>query len=124
MGCSVLLCGTSWYKRGCFIAKTDSMKALLAASLLVGPLGLLPALAQTPAEVPVTVGASTGVDAPVGSGAFTLTIEAPDDIKELLEHNLDVLRYRELLDLSDSELARLLLAADKDARDLLATQGY
>ncbi len=100
------------------------MKALLAASLLVGPLGLLPALALTPAEVPVTVGTTAGTDGPVGSGAFTLKIEAPAETKVLLERNLDVLRYRELMDLSDSELARLLLAADKDARDLLATQGY
>lgn len=125
MGCSVLLSSTNWYKRGCFIAKTDSMKALLAASLLVGPLGLLPALALTPAEVPATAGApSSGVETPEGTGAFTLTIEAPDDTKDLLERNLDVLRYRALRDLNDSELARLLLAADKDARDLLATQGY
>jgi len=88
----------------------------------------MPALALTPAEVPLTVGTAAGAiantDAPVGSGAFTLTIEAPTEIKDLLERNLDVLRYRALLDLSDSELARLLLAADKDARDLVATQGY
>ena len=104
------------------------MKALLATLSLVGPLGLMPALALTPAEVPLTVGTAAGAiantDAPVGSGAFTLTIEAPTEIKDLLERNLDVLRYRALLDLSDSELARLLLAADKDARDLVATQGY
>ena len=104
------------------------MKALLAVSLLVGPIGFFPALAHSADQVPVTVGtnASTvaGADAAVGSGAFTLTIEAPAEVKELLERNLDVLRYRELADLSDSELARLMLAADKDVRDLLATQGY
>ena len=100
------------------------MKALLAVSLLVGPLGLLPALALTPSQAPVTVGASTGVAPAEGTGAFTLSIEAPEEIQDLLERNLDVLRYRELGDLSDSELTRLLLAADKDVRDLVATQGY
>ena len=104
------------------------MKALLAVSLLVGPIGFFPALAHSADQVPVTVGTNVstvaGADAAVGSGAFTLTIEAPAEVKELLERNLDVLRYRELADLSDSELARLMLAADKDARDLLATQGY
>ena len=120
----MLLCNTNWYKQGVCIAKIDSMKALLAVSLLVGPLGLLPALALTPSQTPVTAGASTGVAPAEGMGAFTLSIEAPEEIKDLLERNLDVLRYRELLDLSDSELARLLLAADKDARDLLATLGY
>ena len=99
------------------------MKALLAA-LLVGPLGLLPALAFSMTDDPLKGETTAGSDAPAASGAFTLTIDAPAEIKALLERNLDVLRYRALRDLSDSELARLMLAADKDARDLVATQGY
>ncbi len=102
----------------------NPMKALVAALLLVGPLGLLPALAVPLADDPLNTGSTASADAPAGSGAFTLKIEAPAEVRELLERNLDVLRYRALTDLSDSELARLLLAADKDARDLVATQGY
>jgi translocation and assembly module TamA len=96
------------------------MKATLGALLLMGLLGLLPALAQPlPSDSIVPAGPSTKADA-----AFTLVIEAPDDVREMLERNLDVLRYRDVSDLSDGELARLLLAAEQDARELVATMGY
>ena len=96
------------------------MKAILAALLLISLLGLSPALAQTS---PPDTTPSFGTRAR-GTGAFTLAIDAPDDVREMLERNLDVLRYRDLVDLSDSELARLLLAAEQDARELVATLGY
>ena len=95
------------------------MKAILAA-LLIGPLGLLTTLAQPYApDATPPIGSPAKEDA-----AFTLAINAPDDVRNLLERNLDVLRYRNLSDLSDSELARLLLAAEQDARNLVATLGY
>lgn len=56
--------------------------------------------------------------------AFQLNIQAPDDIKDLLTRHLDLQRYRELTDLSDDELARLLRQAQDDARQLLGTLGY
>lgn len=56
--------------------------------------------------------------------AFSLDVQAPDDIKQLLERHLELLRYRELTDLNDSELARLLATAEQNARDLVATLGY
>ncbi len=95
------------------------MKVILAA-LWVGSLGLLPAWAQTaPFDAVNPIIASSK-----GERAFTLAIDAPDDVREVLERNLDVLRYRDLSDLSDSELARLLMAAEQDARGLVATLGY
>lgn len=96
------------------------MKALLAALLLISPWGLRAALAQTsPPDTPFPL--STAAQ---GEGAFTLAIDAPDEVRAVLERNLDVLRYRGLSDLSDSELARLLLTAGQDARELVATLGY
>jgi len=56
--------------------------------------------------------------------AFVLNIEAPDDIKDLLTRHLELQRYRELTDLSDDELARLMRQAQEDARRLLGTLGY
>ena len=56
--------------------------------------------------------------------AFELEIEAPDEIREVLTRHLELLRYRELTDLSDAEMARLLSAAEKDTRELVATLGY
>lgn len=58
------------------------------------------------------------------STAFVIDIEAPDDIKELLTRHLELQRYRELTDLSDDELARLMRQADVDARQLIGTLGY
>ena len=56
--------------------------------------------------------------------AFELDIQAPDAIRTLLLRHLDLLRYRQVGDLSDSELDRLLQAAESDARKLIATLGY
>ncbi|MDI1245197.1 MAG: autotransporter assembly complex protein TamA [Rhodoferax sp.] len=56
--------------------------------------------------------------------AFELTIQAPDDIRDLLTRHLELQRYRELTDLSDDELVRLLREAQEDARRLVGTLGY
>ena len=56
--------------------------------------------------------------------AFDLVVRAPDPLRELLERNLELRRYREVTDLDDAEIARLVVLAEKDARELLATQGY
>ena len=58
------------------------------------------------------------------SPAFDLVVRAPDPLKGLLEENLELRRYREVTDLDDAEIARLIVLAEKDARELLATQGY
>ncbi len=56
--------------------------------------------------------------------AFDLVVRAPENLRELLERNLELRRYRQVTDLDDAELARLIVLAEKDARELLATQGY
>ncbi|MCK9214560.1 MAG: autotransporter assembly complex family protein [Rhodoferax sp.] len=71
------------------------------------------------AEAPPTEAGRT----PAGA-AFEVKIQAPDDIKDLLTRHLELQRYRELTDLSDDELARLLRQAEEDARRLVGTLGY
>ncbi len=93
------------------------MKWLLAAALLTSTAGLL--CAQEPAAASGTPSAGMAV-----VNAFELEIHAPDDIRLLLERHLELPRYRELNDLTDSELARLLTLARQNTRDLLATLGY
>ena len=56
--------------------------------------------------------------------AFDLVVRAPDPLRQLLEKHLELRRYREVSDLDDAEIARLIVLADQDARELLATQGY
>lgn len=90
------------------------MKWLLAGALLTG----LPLLA--PAQVQATQQhVSTAAKA-----AFELDVEAPAPMREFLLRHLELLRYRELADLSDGELTRLAAAAEHNARDLLGTLGY
>jgi translocation and assembly module TamA len=56
--------------------------------------------------------------------AFTLEIQAPEEIADLLTKHLELQRYRELTDLGTDELARLLTLAEEDTRRLVATLGY
>ena len=100
------------------------MRRRLALLLLALPYGLLLAqdLPASPAPAALTA-ESTATPAPAAP-AFALDIQAPDEIRQLLERHLELLRYRELPDLSDSELARLLTAAEQDTRELVATLGY
>ena len=57
--------------------------------------------------------------------AFTLQVQVDDErIHDYLSEHLELQRFRQLPDLQDNELARLLGAADANARDLLATLGY
>lgn len=56
--------------------------------------------------------------------AFTLDLRAPDSVRPLLQRHLELQRYSQVSDLDDAELARLLLLAERNARELLATQGY
>jgi translocation and assembly module TamA len=70
---------------------------------------------------------SLGLAAPAAAQqgpAFDLVVRAPDPLRELLEGNLELRRYREVSDLDDAEIARLIVVAEKNARELLATQGY
>jgi translocation and assembly module TamA len=56
--------------------------------------------------------------------AFTLDVRAPSPVRELLQRHLELQRYRQVPDLDDAELARLLRLAERDARELLGTLGY
>ncbi len=56
--------------------------------------------------------------------AFTVEVLAPKPVQEYLLRHLDLMRYRSLIDLDDTELERLQIAAEHNVRDLLATLGY
>ncbi|MEO8856670.1 MAG: autotransporter assembly complex family protein [Burkholderiaceae bacterium] len=56
--------------------------------------------------------------------AFGVEIEATKEVRDYLRRHLELMRYRELADLDDVELERLMLAADSNVRELLGTLGY
>jgi len=88
----------------------------LALALLLAPM-----LAQAKEA---SAAQSEAVPTNVTGSAFTLTVTAPDEIKQLLERYLELQRYRDLPDLSNDELDRLLALTRLDAQQLVATQGY
>ena len=99
-----------------------ALTTLLTAVMLAGAPALL--RAQEPTSSPPVAAPKTDVPPSPAQAAFDLTIEAPDEIRELLGRHLELLRYRALTDLSDSELTRLLAEAEQNARELVATLGY
>jgi translocation and assembly module TamA len=77
-----------------------------------------PAMAQTP-DPPASAEAAV----PVGP-AFALEVRAPSSVRPLLERHLELRRYREVADLDDAELARLIVLAERNVRELVGTLGY
>lgn len=92
-------------------------RCLCAAALVL--LLAHPAVAQPAQEAApaASAGASTGP-------SFEIDVRAPDAARELLEKHLELYRYREVRDLDDSEIARLIVLAERNARELLGTMGY
>lgn len=56
--------------------------------------------------------------------AFDIAVRAPPVVRELLEKHLELQRYRAVTDLDDAELARLMVLAERNVRNLVGTLGY
>ncbi|MBJ7308968.1 autotransporter assembly complex family protein [Rugamonas sp. CCM 8940] len=84
--------------------------ALTAPSVLALPLLVLPLLA-----------------APAGAAEdfnYTVRIDAPGPLQEMLEKNLDLLRFRGNARMDREQLQRMVRAAPAQIRTLVATDGY
>jgi translocation and assembly module TamA len=97
----------------------------LSLALLLQGCGLLAKKDGEPASAeasPVTAVDGGRKDA---RDAFSLEVRSPDDaVREYLQLHLDLQRYRKLDDLAASEVSRLMVAAEANARELLNTLGY
>ncbi|MDP2820485.1 MAG: BamA/TamA family outer membrane protein [Polaromonas sp.] len=56
--------------------------------------------------------------------AFDIEVKAPPEVRTLLERHLELQRYRAVTDLDDAELARLVVLAERNVRNLVGTLGY
>ncbi|UUZ64824.1 hypothetical protein LP417_08280 [Polaromonas sp. P1-6] len=59
--------------------------------------------------------------------AFDIAVRTPPEfgpLRELLEKHLELQRYRAVTDLDDAELARLIVLAERNVRNLVGTLGY
>ena len=86
--------------------------------------------ATAPVATPAPVAASEASEATVAANAapviikYTVRIDAPGDLKELLEDNLDLQRFRDSPRMTREQLFRLVRAAPEQIRTLVSTSGY
>ncbi|MCZ8256825.1 MAG: BamA/TamA family outer membrane protein [Polaromonas sp.] len=88
---------------------------------------IAPAPAPPPEKVtpePTPQGATGPTSAEPEVTAFDIAVRAPQGIKELLERHLELQRYRAVTDLDEAELARLVVLAERNVRNLVGTLGY
>lgn len=120
-----------WFRRGRPAFK-PAFLMVLACPVLMLLLVTLGRAAHAEGDVPPPHTAqATSTDRPPSGAAetpatpaFQLEVRAPEPLRDLLLHHLELQQYRGLQDLDRDELDRLLVSAQDNARNLLATQGY
>ena len=106
------------------------MPALLLASvlLLLQGCSLLPSKKDATEDgtqaVTADSSSSSSEDGATRREAFTLEVHGPEAVRDYLALHLEIQRYTRLPDLGATELSRLMVAAEANARELLATLGY
>ena len=78
--------------------------------------------AQTPTQQPEQQEQAAANSA--SGPSFAIRIQAPSNIRSLVNRFLDLKRYQQVPDLDNAELLRLLELSETQIRSLLATQGY
>jgi translocation and assembly module TamA len=81
-----------------------------------------PPASVAPPDTPA--GAIGPTDAQPEVTAFDIQVQAPPAVRALLERHLELQRYRAVTDLDDAELARLVVLAERNVRNLVGTLGY
>ena len=123
------------FPRPAALAKKSSWAALI---LLFALLGATAARAQLPSEslqraqaIPQSTPTPPGAIGPTSADstvtAFDIVVRTPpqfSDLRELIERHIELQRYRAVTDLDDSELARLIVLAEGNVRNLVGTLGY
>lgn len=102
------------------------MAAAVLALLLLAGCAMLPAGMQPAAPTPEPLQVLEGREAGPRSLGVRIEIEAPADLKALLERHLDVVRLGRVArdEVDDSEWSRLIDAAPAQVRQLLLTEGF
>ena len=82
------------------------------------------AQATAPEAVPVVVQAAVPAEPPPRAVTYSVRIEAPKPLDDLLENNLDLMRWRGNPRLDMEQLQRLVKGVPEQARTLIDTEGY
>ena len=104
------------------------IRMLIRMSILMLALACGAALAQSDADdLPAAVDASDSVSDAEGlqeALQYSVNIQAPEPLAELLEKNLDLMRFRGNARMDRRQLQRLIRAAPEQVRTLIATEGF
>ena len=90
---------------------------LIATALILSGCSLLPKKDDPSSGDPTVAAAS-------GKPAFSLEVDAPKEVRDILEKHLELRRFQHQPDLQRRELTRLLGATDANVRDLIGTLGF
>jgi translocation and assembly module TamA len=109
------------------LARAVALACVLAAALLGGGCASLRgAAAVDPAADPADPAARASAQVPETMSGVRLEIDAPNELRTLLERHLDLVRLGRISreEVDDSEWSRLIDAAPVQVRELLQTEGY
>ena len=101
------------------LQETSAKRAsiLIATALILSGCSLLPKKDDPSSGDPTVAAAS-------GKPAFSLEVDAPKEVRDILEKHLELRRFQHQPDLQRRELTRLLGATDANVRDLIGTLGF
>jgi translocation and assembly module TamA len=86
---------------------------------------MAPHRARILAQIALTVFALLSLPGALAQGiSYEVKIDAPSPLADLLDNNLDLVRWRGNARLDRDQLARLVKAAPEQARTLIATEGF
>ncbi|MEK8050164.1 BamA/TamA family outer membrane protein [Ideonella sp. DXS22W] len=111
----------------CWFARLRAAALLLGVAAVASGCALLPPVGSpgATATTPTTPSAMRTASAPASS--VRVLVDAPSELKPLLERHLDLSRLQDLPDdetLGAAEWARLIAATPAQVRELLQTEGY
>lgn len=115
-----------------FFISHRAWRAWCLCLCLCGAPALTQAQAPVDAPAPSEAADSADPDSPAAGAAarapagprFEVELQAPDELRALLLRHMELQRFRELRNLDANELQRLVVQAQDDLYQLLATQGY
>lgn len=104
--------------------RRQAAAALLALAALPAAMGQDVPEAEAEADAAARPPAQAADQSSTGRPAFDIEVRAPGALRGLLERHLSLQRFRNVPDLEEQEIERLVALTEQEVRQLVATQGY
>ncbi len=106
--------------------RPGSIDSATVLALVIFLASLFVTKANAQVSAPASGATSSSSEQPEAA-AFDIEVRMPpafSALRELIEKHIELQRYRAVTDLDDTELARLIVLAERDVRNLAGTLGY